>query len=109
MNAIILKKQLTSKIQNVWTWRSHCINHVIIEETKSDPHNQNHQDKVKGTDNLNFPEQLNDIVDKLADKCTTLPRQINITSIPIPNYYDGQYIANDYDRRNQCIYITIDK
>lgn len=57
-----------------------------------------YQDKVKGMDNLTLPEQLNNIVDELANMYVIIPKDRNVLSILISIYFEGKYITNDYHR-----------
>ena len=66
-------------------------------------HIKSHQYKVKEKDNLTLPEQLNSISDELADKYVTTPKQCHIQSTPVAIYFNGYYLANDYQHKLRSI------
>ena len=66
-------------------------------------HIKSRQDKVKGKDNLTLPEQLNSIAGEIADTYATTPKQYHIQSTPVTIYFDGNYLANDYQHKLRSI------
>ena len=66
-------------------------------------HIKSRQDKVKGKDNLTLPEQLNSIAGEIADTYATTPKQYHIQSTPVAIYFDGNYLANDYQHKLRSI------
>ena len=55
-----------------------------------------HQDKIKGKDNLTFPEKLNDLADSVADKYAWSPINNHISFTPLAIYFDNLYLPNNY-------------
>ena len=75
----------------------------IISKLLQVYHIKSHQNKVNGKDNLNVPEKLNSIADELADTYDTVPKQCNIPTTPVAIYFNGQYLANDYQHKIRSI------
>ena len=105
-------KKLKAIIRNKRTYlhRYHISEHEtvlalipILPKQLQDCYIKNHQDKVKGKENLILPEQLNSIANELVDTYTTIPKQINLPSTPVAVYFKGQYIANDYQQKIRSI------
>ena len=55
-----------------------------------------HQDKVKGKDNLTFPEKLKNLVDSIADNYARAPINNHIPLVPLAVYFNHNYIPNNY-------------
>ena len=64
---------------------------------------KSHQNKVKLKEKLTLSEQLNSIADELADTYITFPKQCNIPCTPVAMYFNGYYIANDYQHKLRSI------
>ena len=63
-------------------------------------HLYSHQDKVKGKDNLIFPEKLNKLADFIADNYARAPIKNHIPLTPLAVYFNNNYIPNNYSTSN---------
>ena len=55
-----------------------------------------HQDKIKGRANHSFPEQLDDLEDKVGDKYSRSPINRRVLYSPIVVYFDNLCTFNNY-------------
>ena len=100
---IVKKVQKTKKTASFFKPSYKISEHeTIITIQKYLPHQliviqlYSHQDKIKGTENLTFPEKLNDLAASVADTYARSPINNHIPFTPLAIYFDTLYPPNNY-------------